>query len=72
MTHIYCRGAWVELLETDGWFQCSGCGRNICRTDATFEVDTAGVSSPHGRQADLSENDWWGEEDASAGGAVQA
>ena len=73
MTHIFCKGEWVELIEKDGWFWCSGCGNNIWRTDATFALDSSGVRSAYGAEEDiqvLGEAD--GEEaGAFPGGAAQ-
>jgi hypothetical protein len=76
MTHIFCKGKWVELIERNGWFWCSGCGNNIWRTDSTFELDRPGVASGYGTEEDNDQDG--GEQDGQevsagtvAGGAAQ-
>ena len=41
------------MIERDGWFWCSGCGKNIWRTDQTFALEGTGVPSEHGSQENI-------------------
>lgn len=61
----------MELLEVNGWFLCSGCKKNIWRTDQTFQLEGAGVPSHHGRKEVIHSTEVFGPQDdgEAAGGA---
>lgn len=63
MTSIYCHGKFSEMVEKEGWWWCSGCGKRLWLTDRTFTLPYQRVPSGHATKKDSSEE---GEEGGSA------